>query len=291
VGGVPGTGKETVASFDTSIPSSAGSTQFIIQISDQKGNYRQLRFELDNEKTKRRLKPGVKLPFADMALHIGTSRPWRTVPEAGTYRLLLGNGLFLTFKNVIKAGEVSITWTSARPPNGYLEALGSTFILRSWNGLQFDHVSLAVDSGDLKLTPSQLAALKILRVDDPRSGKYVEMPARRQAGKREFDAELRTLGKYMLAAPLYKNGHSSSMPGGAKVNGPEVEFLSGVETKLALFDLKSKEGLRLINILKEQNRLPVGNIYRIWPEEQALEPSGVLKMRYSDKAVSALGMD
>lgn len=292
LGGVSPNGKEAVSSFDTSVPASQELTQFILQLSDQKGNYRQLRFTLDGGKVMRHLKPGAPIPLtSNRVLEVGTSRPWRTVPETGTYSLLLGNGLELAFKNVRKPGEISTTWTTARPPNGYTDAIGASFILRSWNGLQFDSVRLAIDYGSLKLSPSQISALKVVRVDDPRNGIYTEMPVSNLAGRHKLTAELKGLGKYMLAASQYDSAHAVGPLGGAKGKSPEIEFLSGVTTKLAIFNMKSKEGFRIIQSLKDQNRLPVGNVYRVWPEGQTLEPSGALKMRYSDKTVSSLGID
>jgi hypothetical protein len=290
VGGVPQQGKEAAASFNTIVPASQELTQFILQLSDQRGNYRQLRFTLDGGKMMRYIKPGVPVSLTNRILKVETSRPWRTVPEAGKYRLMLGNGMDLTFKNVRKTGEISTTWTSARPPNGYIEALGASFILRDWNGLQFDSALLTIDYGDLKLSPSQVSALKVVRVDNPRDGIYIEMPVSNLTEKHKLTAELQGLGKYMLTAPQFDSVHVAG-PGGAKEENPEIELLSGVEVKLSVFDMKSMEGGRVIRGLKERNKLPVGNVYQVSPGGRDLEPSGALKMRYLDKTVSALGID
>lgn len=291
VGVVHGKGGKITASFDTSVQASAGQTQFILQISDNKGNYRQLRFALEGNKIPRQLKAGETIPLADKLTFAGASRPWRTVPEAGDYTVLLGNGLKLEFKNVTKTGEISTTWTTARPPNGYLDAIGGAFILRGWNGLQFESARVVIGYGALGLSPGQISSLKIVRVDDPRDGKYTELLGKASAGRREVSAELKGLGKYMLTAAQYGSVNVADGQSGKKGVDTEIEFLSGVSARLSVFDMKSREGARLINELKGRNLLPVGNVYRIWPENKEFEPSGALKMRYLDKTVSSLGMD
>lgn len=288
---VRGKGGKIAASFDTSVQSSAAQTQFILQVSDNKGNYRQLRFALEGNKVPRQLSAGRTVPLADKISFAGASRPWRTVPEAGNYSLLLGSGLKMEFKNVKKTGEISNTWTTARPPNGYLDAIGAAFIIRSWNGLQFESARVVIDYGALGPSPSQISSLKIVRVDDPRDGKYTELLGQTSAARREVSAELKGLGRYMLAAAQYGSVNVADGQRDAKGAGAEIEFLAGVNVRLSVFDMKSGEGARLINELKGQDRLPVGNVYRIWPENKEFEPSGALKMRYLDKTVLALGMD
>lgn len=290
-GVVHGKGGKIAASFDTSAQGSAAQTQFILQVSDNEGNYRQLRFALDGNKIPRQLKAGETIPLADKISFAGASRPWRTVPEASDYTLLLGNGLKMKFKNVKKTGEISNTWTTARPPNGYLDAIGAAFILRGWNGLQFESARVFIEYGVLGLSPGQISSLKVVRVDDPRDGKYTELQQQTSAGRREVSAELKGLGKYMLAAAQYGSVNVADSQRGKKGADTEIEFLSGVNAQLSVFDMKSGAGASLINELKGMNLLPVSNVYRIWPENKEFEPSGALKMRYLDKTVSALGVD
>ncbi|MBI4351746.1 MAG: hypothetical protein HY550_09920 [Elusimicrobia bacterium] len=284
-----GKGTTMVSEFQTRVPTSSAQSRLIVQLSDLKGNCRQIRFYLDIESLSRMVANGSPAYFNKYTLDPGPSRPWRTIPEGKRYSLQMGNGIEMAFENVIKTGEISYTWTTSRPPNGYFDAFGAAVILKGWNGLEFGSAEVSMGYGGKALTPDQISALKIVRVEDPRNGIYSEMPAKNSPKKHEITAKVQGPGKFMLVAQEYSSGHTAS--GRILVaEKPEIDFLSGLAGKTEVFDLKSEAGLKFTRALKQMNKLPVSTVYRIWPENTALEPSGALKMRYSDKVVASLGI-
>lgn len=292
-GSYRGKGSDQTYTFEIQLSPTAGPAQFILQLSDLRTNYRQIRFELDPsaifKSHKKELESDSRVYLSDLQIKAGPSKPWRTVPEGKKYVLHVGNGITMVFSEVTAPGEISLTWTTTRPPNGYKDAYGATMILKSWNGLKFKKAWLIIDYRGLALTPDQAERLKLVRAENPREGTYPEMPATNNLPKKRVTATLDGLGKYMLAAPEFPSSKSSQAPGTAKTP-PEMEFLSGVTLKAGKFGLNSPELRELIRNLKGRDLLPVSNVYRFSPENTVLEPSGVLTMRYSDRTLSALGV-
>lgn len=290
-GVVHGNGRVFTGAFDADISlERSASTQFILQVSDLKGNYRQLRFSLRTAGIPSLPGTEERIPLADRISLQGGSRPWRTVPEGKKYELLIGNGLALRFKNVSNSGEVSSTLTTMRPKNGYFDAIGAAFILRAWNGLKFKSAQLTIDYAGLDLSPGQISALKIVKADSPLKGIYPEMPARNRKSRHQITANLTDLGTYILQTTPFKSPHILSIPKRGKGKKTRIEFISGATAKLSSFDMSSDKGRRILMMLKSRNMLPVGDVYSVWPEDMDLDPSGAVYMRYMDSSVSALGM-
>jgi hypothetical protein len=286
-------GTELRHAFDVRIPQPYHPADFIIQLSDQRDNYRQIRFRVDPKSAPGHQTGEPKLPtrvsFKSARINAERSKPWRTVPKGKSYVLNFGNGVSVIFADVRKTGEVSLTWTTARPPAGYEDAFGASIILQGWNGLEFGKAWLSIDHAALPLSSDQAGRLKVVRVEDPREGRYLDMPPVKRSKTRRITAELKGFGKYMLAVPEFRSTQVTQSQ--TKNNGlQEIELLCGESLTLERFDLNSPEGQRLIKTLKERDLLPVSHAYRIRPDNITLEPSGALTMRYADRILAALGV-
>jgi len=288
-----GNGSEQNSTFNIKLSPTDKGTTFILQLSDLKTNYRQIRFTVNPSGIysayHSKLSGSSRIYLQDLNVLPEPSKPWRTIPKSKKYVLHIANGISLIFADVTNPGEVSLTWTTTRPPNGYKDAYGAAMILKAWNGLKYKRAWISIDYRWLSLLDDQAKNLKFVRADNPREGLYPEMSGTNSVPKQRITFQLKGFGKYLLIAPEFTSTKASRSKG--TVNRlPEIELLSGATLKAERFDLASSTGQKLIKNLKAIDLLPVSHVYSIWPESLGLEPSGVLTMRYSDRIVSELGV-
>ena len=204
---------------------------------------------------------------------------------------LAGGAARVDFTEVTEAGTLSATAMIVRPPSGFLENPSNvTYEIVPNGSLAFTGATkLTLKYSPAGLTQEQIGLLKIVRVVDPASGKYDELSSSINTADNSISADVTSFSKFMVVAPVFSNPQSAQSQN--SVNGsPELEFMAGIPTTFSQYDISGTAGQTLLEGLKSNDKLPIGNIYHIVTATTTIDPSGVVTMRYATNAPSALGI-
>ena len=194
------------------------------------------------------------------------------------------------FDEVTSPGTLTVTAINSRPPAGFGEtAPNITYQITPELGFTGE-VKLTLKYPSDNLTAAQENQLKMVKVLDPATGKYMTLTAALNPENKTITVNITSFSKFMVIAPVYANPQTVQSPG--TVNGsPEMEFMSGAEASLQQYDMSGLAGVGALAGLKSADTLPVGNVYSLVTSTEVFEPYGAIKMRYSVGALAGLGVE
>ncbi len=215
----------------------------------------------------------------------------QNVAAGSNIEIPLGRFGHISFAKVDSGGQITAKLETTRAPNGYAPSSQSLdYSITQDGNLVFSgpaHLTLKYDPSNL--SGAQESGLKFLRVVDPATGNYEELPASVDTAAKTISADVTSFSKFMVAAPEFSVPQTAQSQN--SVNGaPELEFMAGVPVNLNQYDLSGTAGQAALAGLESANKLPVGNVYSITATTDTFEPSGAIKMRYATGAPGMLGV-
>lgn len=215
----------------------------------------------------------------------------QNVAEGSNIEIPLGRFGRISFAKVDSGGQISAKLETTRAPNGYAPSSQSLdYSIAQDGNLVFSgpaHLTLKYDPSNL--SGAQESGLKFLRVVDPATGNYEELPASVDTAAKTISADVTSFSKFMVAAPEFSVPQTAQSQN--SVNGaPELEFMAGSPVSLSQYDISGTVGQTMLAELKAADKLPIGNVYSISATTDTFEPSGAIKMRYSAGAPGMLGV-
>ncbi|MBI4657178.1 MAG: hypothetical protein HY746_10610, partial [Elusimicrobia bacterium] len=225
-----------------------------------------------------------------MARQFYPFKDYNAVEPGDNVSVTISPDVTINFEKVTSTGTVGALITSGRPALGYV-GMTDNVVLDIWADLGFTgQARVSTKYTTAGLSPSQISMAKMYKVIDPSTEKYQELAADFDPTNQIASANIDTFGKFMVATPEYEN--PQFLASANTINGkPEMEFLSGTSLTQAPYDINTEQGQTLLAAMKKMDKLPVSNVYQIGPDNAILEPSGVVKMRYSESAWASLGAD
>mgnify|MGYP000374320919 CR=1 FL=1 len=204
----------------------------------------------------------------------------------------ISGNISVIFDKVDVPGNLFMTITYARPPDGYKTIPENTvFNIEPDSNLNFTgnaHITFRYDPSGI--TPEQESRMKLVKVIDPATGKYEDLNGILDTTNKTISADIASFSKFMVLVPEYLNPKESQSVN--LVSGlPEMEFISNQTITQEQYDITTAEGQFLVKSLKSRDQIFASNVYKLGPDGLEFSPGGVIKMRYSDAVLSGLGVE
>ncbi|MCG2725064.1 MAG: hypothetical protein L6420_02195, partial [Elusimicrobia bacterium] len=201
----------------------------------------------------------------------------------------LGSNVTIAFDQITTAGNIGMSIGYDLPPLGYV-SLPKNNIFDINSNIEFDNAIITFAYELEGMSSLQESQIKIAKVIDSAQGLYEELSTTVDTINKKVSANITSFSRFIIIAPAYSTPNTIQSFETIAGN-PEIEFISNEaivsSEKIAESSLFNQ---KIVKWLKDNNKIPVGNMYFVGPDNTEFSPNAHVKMRYDETKLAALNV-